>query len=75
MVAVGNDGDNSTSYLTGFRERGRHQGTAVKMAPRFGVRMTGKRLQQSRWGRLKEGLGICLPGSVWEFSKCAVHGG
>lgn len=72
---MGNDGDNSTSYLTGFRERGRHQGTAVKMAPRFGVRMTGKRLQQSRWGRLKEGLGICLPGSVWEFSKCAVHGG
>lgn len=40
VVTVGNDGDNSISHLTGFRERGRHQGTWVKMAPRLGVRMT-----------------------------------
>lgn len=37
---------------------GKHES---ETAPRFGVRMTGKRLmQQSRQGGLEEGLGICL---------------
>lgn len=53
------------------REKDRREHES-KMAPRFGVRMTGEKLMQQQTEKFGGRTGD-QPGSVWKFSECSVH--